>query len=146
MTDQQTIKLSEYLADMKNLTATLEFPIGAILAADEDRVAVADLLKKEKLEIIDGDSQHPDLALGELFKKVKKGAVAVLNIGVAIPPKIINQLYDLIHGQVNVLLADTKKPAQMSDWPESAKVILIMSPSYYDNLPQQGLITSVCRL
>ncbi len=146
MTDQQTIKLKEYVADMKTLKAELEFPIGAILASDLDRAEVADFLKKEKLEIIDGDGQHPDLALGELFKKVKKGAVAVLSVGLGIPPKIFNQLHALVHGQVNVELADTKKPVQMSDWPESAKVILIMSPNYYDNLPQQELIASVCRL
>lgn len=146
MTEQQVEKLKEYLADLKDLKATLEFPIGAVLISDSDREAASAVFNKEKLEIIDVDGQHPDLALEELIKKIKKGGAAVLGVVTAIPPKIFNQLHNLVHGQVNVQLLDDKKSTILNEWPDTAKVILVMSPDYYDNLPQQELITSVCRL
>lgn len=146
MSEEKTTKLQDYIAGLRELDNPFEFPIGAVLVNEKERPDAVKVLKEEKLPVLEADQDHPDTVLSALVELIKRGKIVVLNVAKSLPPKIFNQLSNMIHGQINVQLAGQKKPTIVSPLSKEAKVVLVMTKDYYENLIQQDMISSVCRL
>ena len=143
-------KLKDYLSTVKKISAPGLFPIGTIIVKENERDNVLRVIKSEKIFVLDINNEdnnfHPDIILDKLVNRLKEKKGIIFNIKTNLPGKIINQLNNLSHNQVNIHLPGKKNSVVLNPVPRGGFIILLLNNKQYYKMMLGNIVTSFCNL